>query len=154
MKIGILVYSDTGNTLSVAEKIKKQIEKNGDSAAIERLTATKTGSGSDRDVQLLNIPDVSGYDKLVIGAPINGLMLCRPMQEYLAKHADLKGKDINCYVTQYFKRSIFGGTNGINHIKNQCAKKGGNMINTADIHWSSKAREEEIASAAELMAKF
>jgi len=154
MKIGILVYSDTGNTLSVAERIKTQIEKNGGTAVIERVTAAKASSSSGEHVQLLNIPDISGYDKLVIGAPINGFMLCRAMQAYLAKHADLKGKDISCYVTQQLKSSFFGGNKGIKQIKAYCGKKGANVLNIANIHWSSAAKEEEIASAVELMAKF
>lgn len=154
MNIGILVYSYTGNTLSVAQKIKEQIESRGDTAAIERITAANGDPNSGQSITLKDIPDIAKYDKLVIGAPINGFMLCRAMTMYLQSNAALDNKTVNCFVTQHLKSSFFGGKKGIKQISESCLSKGATVKNTANIHWSSPEREQEIQNAALLMAEF
>lgn len=147
MSIGILVYSLTGNTLSVAEKIKEELKQKGKSAVIERITIlgeTQNGAGS---VVLKHIPDLSNYDTVIIGSPINAFSLSVPMKKYLKLHADVKGKQLHCFVTQYFKHPILGGNKGIRQIKNLCLLKGGTVQKSAIVHWSSPNREEQIKEA-------
>ena len=154
MNIGILVYSLTGNTLNVAQKIQEHIQKEGGTAVLERITAENGDAGNPSDIRLKDIPDIKKYDKLIICAPINGFMLCRAMTMYLKGHAGLSGKTVNCFVTQHLKSSFFGGNKGIKQIKSFCENQGAEVKNTANVHWSSAQRDAEIENAAKLMTEF
>jgi len=152
MKIGILIYSHSGNTLSVAEKIKVEMEKRNSDATIEKIALINDDPQSPHPAELKNIPDIDGYDKLIIGAPINGFSLCKAMKMYLQNHAKLKNKEINCFVTQHFKHSFLGGNRGIKQITSFCNNQNSTVKNTAFIHWSSNNRKEEIDTTVDLMA--
>jgi len=152
MKIGILIYSHSGNTLSVAEKIKEEIKKRNLDATIERITLVNDDPQSPQPAVLKNIPNIDEYDKLIIGAPINGFSLCKAMRLYLENHAKLKSKEINCFVTQHFKHSFLGGNRGIKQVTSFCNNQNSTVKNTSIIHWSSNNREEEIVTAVDLMA--
>ncbi len=149
MKIGIVVYSATGNTLSVAERIKKALEAKGKKADLLRVTAS--GSSS-QTISLISTPDLTGYDQLIIGAPINGFMLCRAMQMYLKSQGNMQGRTINCFVTQQLKHSFLGGNQGIRLMCELCETNGGTIQNTAIVHWSSPRRESEIETAVTMMS--
>jgi len=152
MKIGILIYSHSGNTLSVAEKIKEEIKKRNFNSTIERVTLVNDDPHSRQPAVLKRIPDINNYDKLIIGAPINAFSLCKPMKMYLQNHAKLKNKEINCFVTQHFKHSFLGGNRGIKQITSFCNNQNSTVKNTAFIHWSSNNRKEEIDTTVDLMA--
>jgi len=153
MIIGILVYSYTGNTLMVAEKIKKQILKNGDSAQIHKVTCINGDPNGRQTLVLKDVPDLSGYNKLIIGAPINGFSLCKAMKIYFQMNK-IKASQVNCFVTQYFKSAHFGGNRGIKQISEHIVKQGVKVNNTAIIHWSSKDRDKQIENAAQLLSQF
>lgn len=153
MSIGILIYSLTGNTLEVAEKIQKKLEEKGSSAVIERIEISKESPNTPAPIVLKNIPDVSKYDKLIIGSPINGFSLSAPMKTYLDQHGNIKGKQINCYVTQHFKQPYLGGNRGIRQITDLCKANGGRVRHSAIVHWSSPKRAEMIDETVELLSR-
>ncbi len=153
MTIGILIYSYTGNTKSVAERIKKAIEANGGQAKIEQITAENADPNGGTAITLKGIPQISGYDRLIIGAPINGFSLCRAMKMYLAEKADLRNKTVSCFVTQHFKHSFLGGNQGLKQMIGLCERRGGEVRQTAIVHWSSPRREAEIDDAAASLLK-
>ncbi len=154
MATGILIYSYSGNTLAVAERIKAAIEvTTGEQAKIERIMAENAGPNSGNPIILKDIPRIDQYDRLIIGAPINAFSLCRAMTMYLSGHAEFSGKHVGCFITQHFKHSFLGGSNGLKQMVGLCEKAGGEVEQTAIIHWSSPKREAEIDDAAALMLK-
>lgn len=153
MSIGILIYSLTGNTLQVAQKIKTRLEEESKSAVIERIEISKDNPNSPAPIVLKTIPDVSKYDKLIIGSPINGFSLSLPMKAYLNNHGNIKGKEINCFVTQHFRQPYLGGNRGIRQMTDLCVKQGGRVRHTGIVHWSSPNRAEMIDETVELLSK-
>ncbi|MEX1378272.1 MAG: hypothetical protein AB1Z23_12480 [Eubacteriales bacterium] len=153
MNIGILVYSLTGNTLQVAEKVKEKLEEIGQNVEIARITLSQKSPNSPAPVKLDNVPDLLAYDKLIIGSPINGFSLSAPMREYLQNHADLKGKTINCYVTQHFRQAALGGNRGIRQMTDLCEEKGARVQTTAIVHWSAQDRESQIKEAVKRLTR-
>lgn len=153
MNIGILVYSYTGNTLLVAERIKEQIEKEGNQADIHRITCVDGKPSGNKAMVLKDVPDVSKYDKLIIGAPINAFSLCNAMKLYF-KESKISASQVNCFVTQQFKSAFFGGNRGIRQISKFVTEQGAKINNKAIVHWSSKERETQIINASEQMARF
>ena len=153
MDIGILVYSYTGNTLQVAEKIKEKIISNGDTAEIHQITCKNSEPNSKVPMELDMIPDVTKYDKLIIGAPINAFSVCNALKLYFSKKS-INASQVNVFVTQHFKCAMFGGNRGIKQISNFASKQGATVLNSAIIHWSSKNRERQITESTELLSRF
>lgn len=68
MKIGLVVYSGTGHTWRVAERLKEVLSTAGHSVALERLASVEPVSA----IEAEGPSPVSGYEALVFGAPVHG----------------------------------------------------------------------------------
>ena len=58
MKIGIIVYSQTGNTDAAAQKLKEKFDAAGHTAYIEKVTAVGEVNPGTKNIQLDSIPEV------------------------------------------------------------------------------------------------
>jgi flavodoxin len=144
MKVGIIVHSHTGNTLSVAEKLKDAIAAKGHTVIIERVSAVNEDPSAQGPVTLKDIPDVSSYDALVFGAPVRAFSLTPTMQAYVAQLQALKGKKAGFFVTKQLPFAWTGGNRAVGQMKNACEAKGAVTYSTGVISWGSKKREEII----------
>ena len=149
MNIGIIVHSQTGNTFSVAEKLKESMEEKGHSVHIERVTAVKEQPAPNEPVELKDNPDISIYDALVFCAPVHAFSLSAVMQAYLKQVQSMENKKVNCFVTQQLKFSFMGGNRSVNQMKKACIDKGASFGNTGIVNWSSKKRDELINTVVE-----
>ncbi len=102
MNIGIMVFSKTGNTLSVAEKLRETLLEKGHNAVLEQVKASNDLEMYPKKVVLSNSPSTQGYDMLVFAAPVNGFSLAAVMQAYLQGIPSLDGKLLAGFVTQAF----------------------------------------------------
>lgn len=144
MKVGIIIHSHTGNTLSVAEKLKDALAAKGHSATLERVSAVNEDPSAQGPVELKNIPEASSYDALIFGAPVRAFSLTPAMKAYLAQLSTLKDKKVGCFITQQFPFAWMGGNRTINQMKTACEAKGAVLFSTGVVNWSSKKREEKI----------
>jgi flavodoxin len=144
MKIGIILYSYTGNTLSVAERLKVVLCNKGHEVSLERIKAIDEDPNSGKPILLAEIPDASQYDEIIFGAPVRAFSLNPIMKVYLGKLPDLQGKNISCFVTEYFPKAWMGGNNAIKQMKRIVREKNGNIIHCGVINWSNSKREEQI----------
>ncbi|MCK5129648.1 MAG: hypothetical protein KAQ68_07340, partial [Clostridiales bacterium] len=151
MNIAIVIHSHTGNTLSIAERLESALNQKGHEVTIERVVEVNPDPNAKEKVVLEEIPDVGQYDKIIIGAPIRGFQLTPAMRTYLKNHADIKNKEVYCFVTQHFKTSLLGGNNGMRQMKKACMNNNAIVKDSHIIHWSSKDREHEIE---EVIAKW
>ncbi len=152
MKIGIVVYSKTGNTMSVAQKIKQELLTAGHSVNLEQVTAVSEESKSVAEVQLKNIPDVSGYDVVIFGSPVHAFSLPFVMKAYFSHITSLKGKKVGCFVTQHFPFAWMGGNNALGQMKKACQVKDGNVFDSGVVNWAHKQRETKISDVTKKMA--
>lgn len=154
MNVGLIVYSYTGNTLSVAEKIRDQLQATGHTATIERVHASNEDPQKnrlDKTSSLTETPDPLPYDALVLAAPVNGFSLAKVMQDYLANRPGLAGKPVRLFVTHHFPKAWLGGGQTIRQFGKLCAANGASVEATGIIDWSSKKREQEMS---ELVSRF
>lgn len=142
MKIGIIVFSQTGNTYSVAEKLQRELEKMGILAELERLKVIS--DKDDKDVKFEHLPDLSKYDTIIFGAPVEAFSLNSKMKAYFNKVKSLDNKKTAVFVTQHFPYRFMGGNNAIRQMKKICINKGAGIITTGIVNWSNKKREELI----------
>jgi len=83
MNIGIIIYSQTGNTNSVALKLKEKLSAAGHSVDIEQIEISGELGPRATNFQLKTKPDVDTYDALVFGAPVQAFSLSPAMKSYL-----------------------------------------------------------------------
>jgi|AntAceMinimDraft_16_1070373.scaffolds.fasta_scaffold02672_2 flavorubredoxin len=124
MKIGIIVYSQSGNTLSVAEKLRDKLATAGHSPEIEQVTVIGGRKSGDRTFQLETRPDVAQYDALVFGSAVEAFSLSPVLATYLRGIGSLDGKSVACLVTQLFPYPWMGGNRAIRQMRRLCESKG------------------------------
>jgi len=144
MNIGIIIYSRTGNTLLVGERLKNSLLKGGHLVNLERVTAINEVPNIKEPIILKTIPDLSAYDYIILGAPVQGFSLSAIFKVYLEQIPDFREKTIGCFVTEHFPKAWMGGNHSIKQMMNLIKQKGGVMKETGVVNWSSKSREEQI----------
>lgn len=154
MKIGLIVHSYTGNTLSVITKLQEALLANGQEAVIERVSAENEDPAAAASARLALIPTTAPYDLLVFAAPVRGFSLSQVMKLYLDQLPMLNGKKVGLLVTQMFPFAWMGGKRAITQMRSACKSKGCQISGTAIIHWSSKHREQQIDEAVMAFQKF
>lgn len=141
MKIGLLVHSLTGNTLSVAEQLRDTLLKAGHTVDLRRLEPVGGENKNEIDINRIMFqpaPEISGYDYVILGAPVRGFSISPVLAAYLNKVSSLKGQKIDLFVTQAFPFSWMGGNNAIRQMKRACESKGAVVGNTAVVNWTKK----------------
>jgi len=153
MKIGIIVYSQSGNTLSVAEKLKEKLATAGHSAEIEQVTVVGGRKSGDRTFQLETRPDVAQYDALVFGSAVEAFSLSPVLKNYLVEVDSLQDKQVACLVTQLFPYPWMGGNRAIRQMRRLCESKGATVRGTGVINWSKFRRAKTTARAIEQLTQ-
>ena len=153
MKIGIMVYSNTGNTLSVAQRLKERLIMEGHLVNLVKVEAVGKTVSSFENVQLKNAPEIDEYEALIFAAPVQGNALSPVMYKYLSQLETLKGKLIAGFVTQAFPFESMGGTSAIKQMKEICEIKGGSTCETGIINWLNINRERKIKDTLDKLAR-
>jgi flavodoxin len=143
MKIGLIVYSETGNTLSVAQKLEQALKTAGHTVTLAKIEADKdpkTGMVS----RLRSAPAVDAYDAVIFASPVQAFSLAKGMSVYLAQISSLSGKKAACFITKQLKANWMGGTKAIRQITAACKAKGADISQSGIVCWSSDSREAQI----------
>jgi len=143
MKIGIIVYSQTGNTFIVAQKLKEKLAAAGHTVNLERLT-TIGGETDPNKAKIEKFPDLSGYDALAFAGPVQAFSLSRVMASYMNQLPPLNGKKAVVFVTKGLALAFTGGNGAIKTLKKGVESKGGTVVGTGMIFWGSKDRDGQI----------
>jgi flavodoxin len=150
MNIGIIVYSQTNNTYSVAQKLQDNLSTEGHEVNIERVVPVGKVNPGEINVNFESQPDTDPYDALIFGSPVHAFNLAPAMNAYLNQIPSLQEKKIACFVTKGLPLDSTGGNQAIKKMKNVCQSKGGAVIGTAIVNWSM-GREKKIAK---LLSRF
>ncbi|HYF83661.1 MAG TPA: flavodoxin domain-containing protein [Clostridia bacterium] len=153
MKIGIIVHSKTGNTLSVAQELKEKLLKDGHSVNLEKLTAVNDDQTEAGKIQLKSIPDITEYDALIFGAPVRGFSLSPVMTAYLIQLSSLSNKKAACFLTQFFPFPSMGGNHAMEQMKGLCNYKDIRVCETGIVNWSNIHRRKKISDVIESFSK-
>jgi flavodoxin len=139
VKIGIIAYSKTGNTLYVAEKLRDKLISEGKEASVIRLRS--------------ETPDLERYEGLVFCSPVNGRAPADPMKSYLAKMKSLQGKKVALMATGLFPASM-GRKQTLKYMKTICKDKGAEIVGQGSVGWWSFGREKKIEKLIEDLSSF
>lgn len=149
MDIGIIVYSQTGNTLEVARRLKEKLEKSGHVATVEQVTIIGEAPPRTKTVQLHDIPDATPYDAIIFGAPVHAFAISPAMEAYLQQVPPLQDKTIACFVTKRLPFGWTGGNQALGKMKQLCETRGVKVFATEIIFWSKGRREKSIKKSLE-----
>ncbi len=152
MKVGIIVYSSTGNTLSVAQRLKESLLLLGHSVNLEQLNVVDDKPSS-KVIQLVALPDINLYDVIIFASPVRGFSLAPAMKTYLSQISSFQGKKVGAFVTQFFPYPWMGGNRTIEQMEKACEAKGARLFGTGIVNWSHK-RERKISSVLEKLSNF
>jgi hypothetical protein len=152
MKIGIIVYSQTGNTLSVAGQLKERLIQSGHAVSLEQVSVAGGRKGGDRVFQLETRPDVAPYEGLIFGSAVEAFSLCPVLKTYLQGIGSLDGKTVGCLVTEAFPYPWLGGNHAIRQMRKLCQSKDGRVVGTAVVNWAQSRREQTTKQAVETLS--
>jgi NAD(P)H dehydrogenase (quinone) len=144
MKIGIIVYSQTGNTFSVAQKLKDKLAAAGHSVNIERLTPVGDVQKDTKNIRFEKLPDLTGYDALVFAGPVQAFSLAPVMKMYMNQLPSLNNKKAVVFITKGLALAFTGGNQAIKTLTKSVESKGGTVVGTGMVFWGSKDRENQI----------
>lgn len=146
MKIGIIIYSQTGNTKKVAGKLQEKLSSAGHDASIEEITIDGKIPAQPGKFELANIPAVEIYDAVIFGAPVQAFSLNPVMKVYMKKQKlqSLAGKKAAIFVTKQIPLFWVGGTGAVGIMKKACESGGAEVLGTEIVVWAKKKREQTI----------
>ncbi len=153
MKIGIIIHSRTGNTNSVALKLKEKLSAAGHSVDLERLIVLGVLRRGIKDIQFETLPDTGQYEALVFGSPVQGFSLSPVMVSYLTQVASLQSKKVACLVTEFFPYPWMGGNQAVGKMKKICVSKGAAVCGSGIVNWSSARREKQIIEVVDRLSR-
>ena len=152
MKIGIVVFSKTNNTFSVAERLQDALVKQGFDAVIDRVIPVNDNPGPKEPITFQHFPDLSAYDVIIFGSPVWAFSLSGVMKAYLAELPTLSGKKVFCFVTKQLASKFTGGNKAIRQIRSAVAAKNATVDQGFIISWKDKNREAAIADCIDQIA--
>ena len=152
MNIGMIVYSETGHTLSVAVKLQQRLAAAGHQVALERLETVAPLTMGATTARLKSRPPIEPYDALVLGTPVRGGAPSPPMAAYLAQTPSLHGKRVALLVTGFFPYT-WGRQQTLARLKETCEAKGATVCGAGSVRWPSLTRRRQIAAAVDSLVR-
>ncbi len=149
MKIGLIIYSQTGNTRSVAERLHKEITAAGHDVSIEEITITGDTPAQPGKFKLDRVPSPENYDAVIFGAPVQAFTLNPVMKTYMEELPAMSGKKTAIFVTKRLPLLSIGGTGAVSIMKKACGAKGAKVAATEIVVWAEKKREKTITNCVE-----
>ena len=144
MNIGIIVFSETGNTKGVADLLEQKLSAAGHSVKTEQVVPEGNAKPGMRNIKFSLKPIAGPYDGVIFASPVQAFSLAAGMKTYLQQVDSLKNKKIAAVVTKQLPGKWTGGNQAIGGIKKLCRKAGGSLAESGIIVWSSPKRVQMI----------
>lgn len=153
MNIGIVVYSQTGHTLEVCEKLRDRLIGEGHTAQIARVSVAGERTPKPKTFELADKPDVAAFEAIVFASYVEAFSLCPVMRRFMEDIGTLEGKKVACFVTQQFPFPWMGGNRAVRQLSKLCQSKGASARATAVVNWAKKKRDKTMAMAVDRISK-
>lgn len=153
MNIGIIVYSQSGNTLQVAEKVRERLIGGGHTVTLEQITVVGERTPQTKTFELEHCPDVAPYEAVIFGSAVEAFSLSQVLSRYLNGLDSLQGKKVACLVSQQFPYPWMGGNRAIGQMKRICQSKGASIHATSVVNWAKSRREKTMDAAVTQLGK-
>lgn len=152
MNVGIVVYSQTGNTRSVAAKLAEVATAAGYRVRLQEIQLAEERKQGARAFKLGPLPSLDGLDFVVFGAPVEAFSLSPVMIESLKELPSLRDRRVACLVTQGFPYRWLGGNRALRQMAKLCEAKGATVLGGDVVNWMGAGLDGRIARAVERLA--
>jgi flavodoxin len=153
MKIGVIVYSQSGHTLRVARALETALSEAGHDVTLEPIEPVGLTKPGLTDIPLQATPELAGYDALVFGTPTWGGAMASPMATYLAQLDTLADKPVACLVTGIFPAD-WGRNQNLAQMKETLEGLDATVVGTGSVGWLSFRRKRQIAETVAQLSSF
>jgi hypothetical protein len=141
MSVEILVHSQTGHCLSVAETLAGRARAAGHRASLIRIVPSDEKETDLEKLSITPVPQDAGADLYVIGAPVHAFSATPAIRKAVAQMPFLDGKPVVLFATEFLP---IGGTHTLKQLEEAVTGQGGQVVATGIIHWERKDRAEQI----------
>lgn len=144
--IKIIVYSQTNNTLSVAQKLKDALAAQNCPVQIERLRVQDEKEFDPNKIVITHRPTINPTDVVIIATPVHAFNPAPASKAYVDTLDNLKDITTLVFVTHHFPFKWLGGSRSVRILQKKLRAKNANVIETqaSVIDWSNKKRNDEI----------
>ena len=149
MNIGIVVYSQTGNTRLVATKLKEALSAAGHRAVLEEVKLAGERKQGSKIFELGPLPNLDAYDALVLGTSVEAMSLSPIMVKYLEAVPTLERKSVACLLTQGLPYRWLGGNRAVRTMTRLCEAKGAKILGSCVVNWMGAGLDARIARGVE-----
>ena len=139
MKIGIIIYSQSGATANVAKKLDAALTAGGHEVDTTLLRTTGKVKPRDTSVEIKNAPSVEPFDAIVVAGPVWAFTISPVILKYVKGLGKLTGKKALCFVTKGLPFAWTGGTTALKTLENELSLSGATICPGELIH-TGKAR--------------
>lgn len=153
MKIGIIVYSYTNNTLRIANELESSLSKHGFDVEVQRITAVDENPNAS-SYNMLNLPSCEPYDVIIFGTCVRGFDCAPIFKQYMQKLETLEHKKVAGYVSQYFPFDVMGGNQSLKCMERLVKSKGTDFYRLGSIHMKFRDYDEQFKNLIEQCIKW
>jgi len=152
MNIGIIVYSRTKHTFSVAMQLKERVFAAGHTVNLEQVEILGPDELGVTIVQLKTRPETALYDGLVFASPVRGGAMPPAMTSYLEQITSLEGKKIVCLLTHFFPLGL-GANQTLSQMEEICESKGATVYGSGAVGWPRLGLKRQIANVVDDLSR-
>jgi flavodoxin len=147
MRIGIVVHSGTGVTLALAGRAAEELGRDGHQVEVMRLEPEGEVQPHQKGIVLKNVPDVTGFDLLVVGGPIWAMAMSPVTLAFARGNASLAGRRVIPLATMAFPFAFMGGSAGIGALSKALRDSGARVLRGVIMTQMLHDRERQQARA-------
>jgi flavodoxin len=154
MNIGIIIYSSSGHTVTVAKTIAERFRKDGHDVDIKLLLATGMPRPGSKRFSISNAPtseDIDGYDAIVFGGPVWFFRASPVILKFLGRIENLGEKKVIPFVTQLSPWPSFGGNQALRSMEFRLKGSGGKVLPGEVIPYFFGPDKQKLSGALERM---
>ncbi len=158
MNIAIVIYSESGKSLKLAQLAADKLSAAGHQVSLTRLETSpvfdsKHNLPLDR-IKFTNLPELGKSDAVIVGGPVWAFRLCLAVRKaVLDLDGQWQGKKVLPFVTHAFPWAWLTGTSSLNSLRQLLARQGANVLPGTVLSGSGKKDEARYQAAAEAISR-
>ena len=128
MKVGIIVYSQSGHTAAFARTIADRLREAGIEYDVELLRPHGIPKPWTGKIDFRKIPELDEYDIVMIGAPVWAFNASKVTLKYLNSIKPIKGKKALPFVTHGLPSKSLGANRALNKMTTELEELGADVL--------------------------
>lgn len=149
MKVGIIVYSQSGHTAEFARAITDHLREAGIEYDVELLRPHGIPKPWTGKIEFRRIPELDDYDIIMIGAPVWAFNASKVIRKYLNSIKPIKGKKALPFVTHGLPAKSLGANRALSQMATELEELGADVLEGESQHYflfkTNKSKMNEAA---------